>query len=217
MSNDLSWMGQKSTYSGPSLREIKALEQKKQNAKRTLFINKLPESVTKIELRSLFVSIGCTVLDCRIVYKQHKSTGVAYVDLAEEADVVKALGLHQTECQGSKISVRRHVSREKLHEIVRKGNYDDSGKKNSYNNRKAKEKSKNVCFDYQKGDCKRGDSCRFQHDNSAKNNKRRVKNEKKAARGVKRKVDTEKNGKGLNLSEKKKRHKKKKKKKKKND
>ena len=41
MSNDLSWMGQKSTYSGPSLREIKALERKKQNAKRTLFINKI--------------------------------------------------------------------------------------------------------------------------------------------------------------------------------
>ena len=214
MSNDLSWMGQKSTYSGPSLHEIKALEHKKQNAKLTLFITKLPESVTKIELRSLFVSVGCTVLDCRIVYKQHKSTGVAYVDLAEEADVVKALGLDQTECQGSKISVRRHVSREKLHEIVRKGNYDNDGKKNSYNNRRAKEKSKNVCFDYQKGNCKRGDSCRFQHGGSAKKMTRKVKNEKKAPRGVKRKIGIEKDDEGSNRF---KEPKKKKKKKKKND
>ena len=37
---------------------------------------------------------------------------------------------------------------------------------NSYNNRRAKVKSKNVCFDFQKGTCKRGDSCRFQHNKS---------------------------------------------------
>ena len=42
---DLSWMGQRSTYQGPSLTEIKALEHKKQTAKQTLFINKLPETV----------------------------------------------------------------------------------------------------------------------------------------------------------------------------
>ena len=166
MAADLSWMGQRSTYNGPSLNEIKALEEKKQNAKQTLFITKLPESVTKIELRALFVSLGCTVVDCRIVYKQHKSTGVAYVDLAEEADVVKGLELNQTECQGSKIFVRRHVSREKLREIVSKKFSDDGGRKNSYNNRRVKEKSKNICFDYQKGNCKRGDSCRFQHNNN---------------------------------------------------
>ena len=166
MATDLSWMGQRSTYNGPSLNEIKALEEKKQNAKQTLFITKLPESVTKIELRALFVSLGCTVVDCRIVYKQHKSTGVAYVDLAEEADVVKGLELNQTECQGSKIFVRRHVSREKLREIVSKKFSDDGGRKNSYNNRRVKEKSKNICFDYQKGNCKRGDSCRFQHNNN---------------------------------------------------
>ena len=65
-------------------------------------------------------------------------------------------------------------------------------------------------FRLPKGDCKRGDSCRFQHDKSAKNNKRRVKNEKKAARGVKRKIDIEKNDKGLNLSDKKKKKKRKK-------
>jgi len=163
MAADLSWMGQRSTYNGPSLNEIKALEEKKQNAKQTLFITKLPESVTKVELRALFVSLGCTIVDCRIVYKQHKSTGVAYVDLAEEADVVKGLELNQTECQGSKIFVRRHVSREKLQEIVSKKLSGDGGRKNSYNNRRVKEKSKNVCFDYQKGNCKRGDSCRFQH------------------------------------------------------
>ena len=129
---DLSWMGQRSTYQGPSLTEIKALEHKKQTAKQTLFINKLPETVTKIDLRALFVSIGCTVVDCRIVYKQHKSTGIAYVDLADEADVKKGLELDQTECQGAKIFVRRHVSREKLHEIVSKKGFDTN---NSYNNK----------------------------------------------------------------------------------
>ena len=180
---DLSWMGQRSTYQGPSLTEIKALEHKKQTAKQTLFINKLPETVTKIDLRALFVSIGCTVVDCRIVYKQHKSTGIAYVDLADEADVKKGLELDQTECQGAKIFVRRHVSREKLHEIVSKKGFDTN---NSYNNRRAKVKSKNVCFDFQKGTCKRGDSCRFQHNNSD-NNGKSLKNEKKKKKKKKKK------------------------------
>ena len=163
---DFSWMGTQSQYNGPSLAEIKERERKKETAKCTLYINQLNLKTTKHELRQYLVSAGCRVLDCRIVYKNHQSTGVAYVDLAEEADVVKGLELNQTECQGSKIFVRRHVSREKLREIVSKKFSDDGGRKNSYNNRRVKEKSKNICFDYQKGNCKRGDSCRFQHNNN---------------------------------------------------
>ena len=83
-----------------------------------------------------------------------------------------------------KIFVRRHVSREKLHEIVSKKGFDTN---NSYNNRRAKVKSKNVCFDYQKGTCKRGDSCRFQH-NKSDNNGKSLKNEKKKKKKKKKKM-----------------------------
>ena len=156
---DFSWMGTQSTYDGPSLAEIKEREKKKDNAKCTLYINQLNLATTKHDLRQYLTAAGCRVMDCRVVYKDHTSTGVAYVDVADEDSMQVGLSLHQETFAESKLLVRRHVSREELLNIVR------SKKISASENRGQNGIGRKLgnCFQFQRGECSRGDSCKFSH------------------------------------------------------
>ena len=188
------WMGAQSTYDGPNRAEIEEREKKKEMAKCTLYINQLNTDTTKEELRSYFSSSGCVVVDCRIVYKNHKSTGVAYIDVADEASMEKGLALHHLPFSGTKLQIRRHIGRSELLKLVlskktktSRGlksvqsnrsnkflhNKNSNAAKISSRDRKNKDKkrlrelptgSKNICFAMQKGRCSFGDKCKYSHE-----------------------------------------------------
>lgn len=160
------WMGAQSTYDGPNRAEIEEREKKKEMAKCTLFINQLNTNTTKDELRSYFSSSGCVVLDCRIVYKNHESTGVAYIDVADEASMEKGLALHHLTFSGTKLQIRRHVGRSELLKLVLSKKTKTSSRLNSV---KPNRSSSKVCYQFEQGECARGDNCRFLHNNKNSN------------------------------------------------
>jgi hypothetical protein len=145
----MSWMGSKSTYDGPSLAERKQVRK----ASARSFYCRTSTSTSKMDLRQVFEEVGAVVTDVRIVYQNRESTGVAYVDVADDESIQKGLTLDNTELHEAPLRVRRNMSKESLRKLVKE---------------RAKEQANRpiiskVCFAFKQGKCTRGDSCKFSH------------------------------------------------------
>jgi RNA recognition motif-containing protein len=96
----------------------------KSNQKFSLHVTQLSYNATDYDIRSLFSTQGCLVTDLRMVYKNRDDTarrefsGVAFVDVKDEASFSLALQLHRKIHLGRKINVRPTRSREELGQIV---------------------------------------------------------------------------------------------------
>lgn len=157
-----SWMGAKGTYSGPTLSE----RAEKRKASKLAFHVRTSKETTKQELREAFEGAGADVLDVRIVFRGNgASTGVGYVDVRDEASIQKGLELDGTVLHGEKLKVRRNMDRQSLKKLVAgwhdKSNGDSA--EGASSSRTVTQK-KGTCFAFQKGQCQRGDRCRFSHD-----------------------------------------------------
>lgn len=165
-----SWMGQTGTYKGPSLEE----RQKVREASKRSFYVRTSKETTKLQLHDTFSEAGCVVLDTRVVFTgDGNSTGVAYVDVADEASISAGLALDGTELNGSKLSVRRNMDKKALKQLVSHRRKNDSVTKHEgstveSSNTRASLKAGNdtvaqkVCYDFLRGKCTRA-NCRFAH------------------------------------------------------
>ena len=121
-----SWMGATGRYTGPSLAERTAVRE----ASKIGFYVRMSRDVTKLGLRTAFADAGCTVLDARVVFRNGESTGVGYVDVADEASIVAGLKLDGTQLLGAPFKVRRNMDKSALQQLVRtKGWRDKQGDK----------------------------------------------------------------------------------------
>ena len=148
----MSWMGQTSKYEGPSVLERKEVRKKSDRS----FYVRTSTSTEKLELRQAFEAAGCVVTDVRVVYDGMESTGVAYVDVSDDASIEKGLSLDGTKLHEEPLKIRRNMNAESLRKLVKKRAADGSGGD-------AQSTEKRPCFAFQKGTCARGEYCKFSH------------------------------------------------------
>ena len=152
----MSWRGQTSSYEGPSIAERKEVRKASDRS----FYVRSSTSTNKVELRILFEEAGCNVTDVRVVFRNKESTGVAYVDVSDEASIEKGLTLNDTELHEEPLKVRRNMNAESLRKLVKERGGDMKGGGDNANGGA----QKSICFAFQKGTCKRGAYCKFSHE-----------------------------------------------------
>lgn len=89
-----------------------------QPTKWSVHVTQIPYQATQIDLRRHFYTQCCMIDDVRLVLRDGNFTGVAFLDLANQASYDGALKLHKSSLLGRRINVRPVRSREELGSIV---------------------------------------------------------------------------------------------------
>ena len=162
-----SWMGQTGTYAGPSLAERAA----KREAAKLAFHVRTSKTTDKQQLRQAFEDAGADVLDVRIVFRDAQSTGVGYVDVRDAASIERGLALDGTTLNGETLKVRRNMDKRSLKKLVAgwqgKEASGPGGAAASSSSSAPATYKRGTCFAFQRGQCQRGDRCKFAHEAAA--------------------------------------------------
>ena len=147
-------------------------QQEEDGSKPSVHCTQLPFDLTE-EALSAFFEARCghgTVTSCRLVFDKRsgKFKGVAFVDFTDHGSAAVAIKAHRAELRGRKINVRKALDPESLAAAIarseRSKSERDAGLEAEGTKVVKKSRAKSgMCFAFQKGDCSRGEACRFSH------------------------------------------------------
>ena len=141
----------------------------------TAYIRKIPDGATKTQVTEALERFG-PVTSCRLVMDKEtrQPNGIAFADFADDEDIKKVVAACQSykrgkgngvPCCGGRLQVDPALTTTGLSAIV---NGTTSRSIKPVQKVKPKDRANpKPCHDFEKGDCVRGDRCRFFHDPAA--------------------------------------------------
>ena len=141
----------------------------------TAYVRKIPDGATKTQVTEALERFG-TVTSCRLVMDKEtrQPNGVAFADFADDEDIMKVVAACQSykrgkgngvPCCGGRLQVDPALTTTGLSAIV---NGTTARSIKPVQKVKPKDRARpKPCHDFEKGECVRGDRCRFFHDPDA--------------------------------------------------